>query len=82
MRVDACAALRVYTIVVCVSVVELLGKVIAEEINPIDLFLHMRNFDLIAAKLALHEMFILKWKISIDQNRKTSLYIYLFIKVT
>ena len=40
---------------------------IAEEINQIDLIVDLRKFDLTAAKLALHEMFVLNWKILIDQ---------------
>ena len=32
------------------------------------------KFDLTAAKFALHEMFVVNWNISIDQNIETLLY--------
>ena len=34
---------------------------IAEETNQADLFLHLRKLDLTAAKLTLHEIFVLNW---------------------
>ena len=46
-------------------------KHVAEEIDQLDIFLQLNQFDLIFAQSKLHELFNSDWILSFEKNKKT-----------